>query len=320
MTHLSRFSYRRILAVIFIFTFFLTACAPAMSASQEREALDAVPPGAPMEMPVADAYAVEESAGSGNFQSPPADVERLVIKNGNLSIVVDDPSGSVDRISRMAEEMGGFVVSANLYQSELESGAPVWRGSVTIRVPAERLNDALEQIKSESSQDPISENITSQDVTGEYTDLESRLGNLEAAEEQLTRIMESAVRTEDVLSVYNQLVQTREQIEVIKGQMKYYEQSAAMSAVSVELIPNEAVQPLSIGGWQLGGVAKDAIQSLIDTLKVIANIFIWVLIFVVPVLLVLFILFVLPLILVFRALRRRRARRKEAAALEKTAE
>ncbi len=273
-----------------------------------------------MEMPVVSTYVAEESAGSGNFQSPPADVERLVIKNGNLSIVVDDPSGSVDRISRMAEEMGGFVVSANLYQSELESGAPVWRGSVTIRVPAERLNDALEQIKSESSQDPISENVTSQDVTGEYTDLESRLGNLEAAEEQLTRIMESAVKTEDVLSVYNQLVQTREQIEVIKGQMKYYEQSAAMSAVSVELIPNEAVQPLSIGGWQPVGVAKDAIQSLIDTLKVIANIFIWVLIFVVPVLLVLFILFVLPLILIFRALRRRRARRKEAAALEKTAE
>lgn len=320
MTHLSRFSYRRILSAIFIFTIFLTACAPAMSASQEIEALDAVPPGAPMEMPVVSTYVAEESAGSGNFQSSPADVERLVIKNGNLSIVVDDPSGSVDRISRMAEEMGGFVVSANLYQSELESGAPVWRGSVTIRVPAERLNDALEQIKSESSQDPISENVTSQDVTGEYTDLESRLGNLEAAEEQLTRIMESAVKTEDVLSVYNQLVQTREQIEVIKGQMKYYEQSAAMSAVSVELIPNEAVQPLSIGGWQPVGVAKDAIQSLIDTLKVIANIFIWVLIFVVPVLLVLFILFVLPLILIFRALRRRRARRKEAAALEKTAE
>jgi hypothetical protein len=91
-------------------------------------------------------------------------------------------------------------------------------------------------------------------VTSEYTDLESRLGNLEAAEEQLTRIMESAVKTEDVLNVYNQLVQTREQIEVIKGQMKYYEQSAAMSAVSVELIPNEAVQPLSIGGWQPVGV------------------------------------------------------------------
>ena len=288
-----------------------------MSASQEREALDAVQPGAPMEMQVTDAYAVEESAGSGNFQSPPADVERLVIKNGNLSIVVDDPSGSVDRISRMAEEMGGFVVSANLYQSELESGAPIWRGSVTIRVPAERLNDALEQIKSESSQDPISENVTSQDVTGEYTDLESRLGNLEAAEEQLTRIMESAVKTEDVLSVYNQLVQTREQIEVIKGQMKYYEQSAAMSAVSVELIPNEAVQPLSIGGWQPVGVVKDAVQTLIDILKVIIEIFINVLIIVVPVLLVLFVLFVLPLMLIFRALRRRRTRRKEAAAAEK---
>jgi hypothetical protein len=315
------FSYRRILSAIFIFTILLTACAPAMSPSFEREALDAAPPAAPVEMPVTvSTYAVEESKGMGNMESPPADTERLVIKNGNLSIVVDDPSGSVDRISRMAEEMGGFVVSANLYQSQLENGEDVWRGSISIRVPAERLNDALEKIKSESSQDPISENVTSQDVTSEYTDLESRLRNLEAAEEQLTLIMESAVKTEDVLNVYNQLVQTREQIEVIKGQMKYYEQSAAMSAVSVELIPNEAVQPLSIGGWQPVGVVKDAVQTLIDILKVIVEIFINVLIIVVPVLLVLFVLFVLPLILIIRALRRRRVRRKEAAALDKTAE
>lgn len=317
MKALFRLTNHKMISTIFILTLLLASCAPAMSPSAEREALDAVPPGAPVEAPqVMSTFEASEEGGTGDFQSPPADVERLVIKNGNLSIVVDDPNASLDRISRMAEEMGGFVVSANLYQSVLENGEDVWRGSVTVRVPAERLNDALEQIKAESGQDPVNETVTSQDVTGDYTDLESRLRNLEAAEEQLTAIMESAVRTEDVLDVYNQLVQVREQIEVIKGQMNYFEQSAAMSAISVELIPNEAVQPLSIGGWQPVGVIRNAVQLLIDALKAFADVLIYLTICGIP----FFLVIVLPLLLVFRASRRRRARRKEAAAQENAAE
>jgi hypothetical protein len=247
--------------------------------------------------------------------APPAQADRLVIKNGSLSIVVDDPVKSMDSITALAEEMGGFVVSANLTETILDSGDKAPSATITIRVPAERFDEAMKRIKAESKQLPQNENVNSQDVTSEYTDLQSRLRNLEAAEKQLTEIMGSAIRTEDVLSVYNQLVQVREQIEVIKGQIQYYEQSAAMSAISVTLTANAAVQPLTIGGWQPVGVARDAIQSLIDALKVLGNLVIWIVLFLLPVLLVLYVIFVLPLSLVFRAWRRRRARTKSIQAV-----
>jgi hypothetical protein len=106
--------------------------------------------------------------------------------------------------------------------------------------------------------------------------------------EQLQQIMDSAVRTEDVLSVYSQLTSIREQIEVIKGQMKYYEDAAELSLISVELVANESVQPLTIGGWQPVGVAKSAIQALINTVKFLANAGIWIVIFIIPVMLLVF--------------------------------
>lgn len=204
------------------------------------------------------------------------------------------------------------MVSANLREMTLDSGAKSPRASITIRVPAAGFNDALTRIKEETEQLPLNENISSQDVTSEYTDLQSRLRNLEATEDQLTEIMGSANKTEDVLSVYNRLVQVREQIEVIKGQIQYYEQSAAMSLISVELIANEAVQPLTIGGWQPVGTAKDAVQTLINTLKVLGNLVIWIILYVLPVLVVLFVIFVLPLRLVWQAWRRRKAKGKES--------
>ena len=212
----------------------------------------------------------------------------------------------MDAISQMAQEMGGFVVSANLYKEQLSSGIEVPRASITIRVPAERMDEAMRRIREQSNQDPLSENINSQDVTSEYVDLQSRLKNLEAAEVELTEIMQEANKTEDVLAVYNQLVSIREQIEVIKGQIKYYDESAALSSISIELIADEAVQPIEIGGWQPQGVLKNAVEALIRSLQFLANAIIWIVIYVLPVLAILFVIFVLPPLLLIRYWRRRK--------------
>ncbi len=265
----------------------------------------AAPAAAPM------APAQEAASGAAKPEAQNAQ-ERIVIKNANLTVIVPDPAAVMKKIQIMAEQMGGFVVQANLSKQTISSGVEVPRVSITIRVPAERLDEALEKIQAEASQEPQNVTITSQDVTSEYVDLQSRLKNLEAAEKELTRIMEEANRTEDVLNVYNQLVQIREQIEVTKGQIKYYEQSAALSSISAELIADAAVQPIKIAGWQPQGVAKDAINSLIRTLQGLVDALIWIIIYLLPVLAILFIIFVLPPLLIFRAWRRRKSARPAA--------
>lgn len=292
----------------------LSACASSRVYA-EKIAEDGGAYSYPMEAPAADAVYEERELvmaqtansgfGGGGDESgslaPLAQTaDRLVIKNANLTIIVPDPIVSVDRISQMAEALGGYVVGANLYQTYLANGGQAPQGTLTLRVPVEKLDEALTQIKAETSQPVRNENISSEDVTSQYTDLESRLRNLEAAEAQLQKIMEQAVETEDVLSVYNHLVQTREQIEIIKGQMKYYAQSAALSLITVELIPDAATQPLQIGGWQPEGVAREAVQDLIYALQDLTEWLIRFAIYTLPLLLITF----LPIVLVVWGLRR----------------
>ncbi len=297
----------------------LSACGAPMQQLSRNEA------PAPALAPMME-NAVESSAGAAPAAPLPMEgktivasdvsqqvAERIVIKNANMTISVADPSKSMTSISKMAEDMGGFVVSANMYKEVLGSGAEVPRASITVRVPAEKLNAALDLIRGESEQAPISESMNSQDVTNEYVDLQSRLKNLEAAEADLVKIMDQAYKTEDVLTVYNQLVSIREQIEVIKGQIKYYSESARYSAISVELMANAAVQPIEIGGWQPQGVMKEAVNALIRTTQFLLDALIWIVIYVLPVLLVLFVIFILPPWLLIRAWRRRRSKRKAAA-------
>jgi len=300
---------RNLLIITFLTIFILGACAPAaISENRDRnefQAVEGAAPAAPAEEPVAgefDSGIVPEQANQTG--------ERIVIKNANLTIVVPDPAESMARISNMAEEMGGFVVSANMYKQQLNNGIEVPRVSIVVRVPAIQLNEALELIRSESDEAPQNESLSSEDVTSNYVDLQSRLKNLEAAEAQLSEIMQDARRTEDVLAVYSQLVQTREQIEVIKGQIKYYEESAKFSSITTELIADAAVQPIEIGGWKPEGVARQAIESLLRTMQFLISALIWIIIYLLPVLLVLFLIFILPLILIFRAWRKRRSAKK----------
>ncbi len=259
-------------------------CAPAMSSQSPSYDYAG---GAPAAEPAAS-YEMDkavESEGARNSAGD-ASVERLVIRNADLSIATADPGVSLEAIAKMAEDMTGFVVSSRLYKTYTGDGVEVPAANITVRVPAERLTEALDTIKAlvaDPAKDIIYENVTGDDVTDQYTDLRSRLTNLENTEKQLQEIMDEAKKTEDVLNVYNHLVSIREQIEVTKGQIKYYEESAALSAISVNIQSLESVAPLTIGKWQPVGVARDAIQALVDALKFLVEVAIWIILYIVPI-------------------------------------
>jgi hypothetical protein len=201
-----------------------------------------------------------DSSGDGDARL--ANTERIVIQNADLSIVVSDVESRMKEIQQMAEEMGGFVVASNLYQTYTNNSVLVPEATITIRVPSEKLDNALDTIK-EGAVDVQSETRSGQDVTAEYVDLKSRLKNYEAAERELSELLENAASTEDVINIFNQLAYYREQIELTKGQIQYYEEAAALSAISIRLVAEATIQPIEIAGWEPQGVARDAIQDLI---------------------------------------------------------
>jgi hypothetical protein len=92
-----------------------------------------------------------------------------------------------------------------------------------------------------------------------------------------------------------QSVQT--QIEQLKGQIKYLEESAALSAISVRLIAEEGTQPIQVGPWRPAGAAKEAIQRLIVFFQSFVEFLITFVLYVLPAL----ILIAIPLFLVYLA-------------------
>jgi hypothetical protein len=120
--------------------------------------------------------------------------------------------------------------------------------------------------------------------------------------------MDEARTTEDVMTVFQQLTSIREEIEVIQGQIKYYRESASLSAISVYLQAKEAFEPITIAGWQPGLEAQKALQALVEGGKFLAEMLIWLGIFVVPFLAAIG----LPIFFIVKAIRKRRKAKKAA--------
>jgi len=269
------------------------------------EADMAVPPMAA----VVDSYAPEEGGRSSVEReiTQQGTQERLVIENAELAIVVEDPEARMAEIGNLAKEMGGFVVSSSFYQ-DTSTGRELPQGNIVIRVPSERLDEALAEIK-KGALDVPRENRSGEDVTNQYVDLQAQLKAKQAAEEKLLEIMDRATRAEDVLAIYLQVQNVQTEIERLKGQIQYLEESAALSAVNVQLMTEESNQPIEIGPWRPEGAAREAIQNLIFFFQNFVDFLITLVLQVLPSL----ILIAIPLYLVYlggRAVYRRFSRPK----------
>ena len=270
---------KKIIFIVLALMLILAACASKPTATPMFGARAPSVGGVANEQTVAgSAPMASNSSGydvAKNITDTTASQDRMVIMNVDLSIVVTDPQKKKDAIQQIAKDLGGYLVSMNMSQVPLQSGVSAPQGSITIRVPATKLDTALSQIKADAIDVPT-ENHTGQDVTAQYVDLQSQLNNLEQAEKDLLAIMDEAknnpgnnstTKTQDVLNVYNQIVAIRGQIEQIKGQMKYYDESVAYSLVSVTLIAQETVQPIQIGPWSPRTEFNKAVVDLVHFLQ-----------------------------------------------------
>jgi PKD repeat protein len=167
--------------------------------------------------------------GANTAESYAPDIQRMIVRTSNMTIVVSDIPTAFDKITKLATVTNGWVVESNQWK---ENGSLL--GTISIRVPADKFDSVMSSLRG-MADEVTAENTSAQDVTQEYTDLNSTLTNLQATEAQLLEIMKKAVTVDEILAVQTQLTNTRGQIETTKGRMQYLEQTSATSLITISL-------------------------------------------------------------------------------------
>ena len=229
-----------------------------------------VTPGAPFLAPLTEKLAgeVEQVEVKQASSETPS---RLVIRTGTIHMVVKDIDSSVKSIIQYTESKGGWVVSSGITERE-----EIPSGSITVRVPAEIFDEAMAHFKGLAEKVSY-EGTQGQDVTEEYTDLQSRLRNLEATETQLLKILARSGTIPDVLAAQRELTTIRGQIEQTKGRIQYLERSTEMATISINLALSEGLLPIPPAEkWRPVYIIKQAWTNLLDSLRGISYLLIWI--------------------------------------------
>ena len=214
-----------------------------------------------MEMSEGDFAAEEESVyrDDAQYSDTPNTADRKVIKTAYLEIEVGEGKfqKALFDLTRLADNNGGFVSNTQSYS---DADGKLTSGSITIRIPHDKYNSALDTIKDMGTVESIA--VSGQDVTQEYTDLESRLRNLNAQEEILLDLMSQSDDVGDSIEVQRELSYVMEQIEVIKGRMNYLDNLVSFSTIDVYMHEPEPIATSS--GWGFLEALKRGLRGAVS--------------------------------------------------------
>jgi hypothetical protein len=203
----------------------------------------------------------------------PAGAHRVIIRSGEIEFEVESFDAAAAAIAKLVGEVkGGFVATVN---SEKLANGKV-RGSVVVRVPPERLDPLLLDLRKEIGKagDLKGQRIGSQDITKQYTDLSSRLRAARAMEERLLQIIKTGKgEIKDLLQAEKELGVWRTKIEEFEGELRYYANQVALSTLTITLQEREIRAPSGVVETErvnLGIEVEDVEKAQREALAVVA--------------------------------------------------
>lgn len=251
-----------------------------------------------------DIYVTEEAAEETTIAEEPMaegseavevqDTARKLIKNVDLNVETETFDELLATVESKTEVLGGYIESSYTYNGSSYYGGGRRNASLTIRIPAGKLDEFLSSVAEASNVTSRNERVT--DVTLQYVDLESHKKTLLAEQERLLELLEEAETIEDIIALEGRLSEVRYQIESMESQLRTYDNQVNYSTVYLEIEEVNKVTPVkeqTIGEKIITGFTEnlyDVGEGLLDfgiwLIIHIPNLVIWAVVILIAVLII----------------------------------
>lgn len=218
---------------------------------------------------------------------------RMVIKNGEIRLLVEDTDNAIDRALQVVSDTRGYIISSRTWYQTGPEGKNYKYATVTVGVPADQFENAMRRLRTIALR-VLDENAAGQDVSDEYVDLQSQLTNLEATRARIRSFLDNAKTVEESLRINSELAKIEADIERVKGRMNYLSNRSAFSTITITFepdipplppTPTPTPQPTATPKpWNPGETAESATKTLTRIYQTLIELFIWIGIVLVPLL------------------------------------
>lgn len=162
--------------------------------------------------------------------------ERMIAWTASLTIGVWDVSNAVVQACELVEKQGGFVDNKS---SQGKASA-----QLRLRVPTKAFLASVASL--EASGTVTGRDVTADDVTEQYVDVEARLKNKVILRDRLKQLLDKAVNVKDVLAIETELNRVQSDIDSMEGRIKSLKGKVDFATINLTLESKPVPGPLGI--------------------------------------------------------------------------
>jgi len=251
------------------------------------------------------APAARNAASSSNQQKTPGRPQQYLIKTLNITMEVKDTQRVANDLQSWISATDSLSTAQNINYEQV--GDNLYNVSMAFSVQASlfpRIESYLNNYPIQHNGRLLNTSMSTQDVSSDYVDTQSRLNNLRGEQQRLLTLLSHASALGDVLSIDQRLTDVEGQIEQIEAHLNNLNGQITFYNISISLQPSQAALTPSTG-WSVSTIWQNALSAAIAFAQVLATVFIW---------LVVFSVYIIPLALIVWFVRRwRRAQEQRAA-------
>lgn len=155
--------------------------------------------------------------------------EKKIVKNGAVRIQVTDIGKSQGKVNEAIKANGAYIQKEEFDNSDMSESL-----ALTIRIPHKNF-DALVNSLSDGVGSVLSKNISSDDLTEEYTDAAIKLENKKIYLEKYRDMLRNARTTKDMLEIQENIRELEDEIEVSEGRLKFIDDRVNYSTLELQL-------------------------------------------------------------------------------------
>lgn len=236
-----------LLLALLMLTALLTACGKSEMSMDYNAAVKPQEPG------VYDDY---ENASQ-------AVTDRKLIRRINMNAETRDLDALLSDINAKVTELGGYMENREVYSGSSYSGETrSRRASLTIRIPAEKLDGFVAHV--EGSSNVTSTNESTEDVTLNYVATESRMKALQAEETRLLALIDEAANLSELLELEKRLTEVRTELEEVTSQLRLYDNLVDYGTVELSISEVRELTPTEKPGFwtRLGSGFVTAVKNM----------------------------------------------------------
>lgn len=207
--------------IIALLIFAVLSCKKADAVASEESAITIVKLPAKEEDVDSDSY-------SESPNQPDKVIEQKIIKNGNLRFETDNLETTYEQIKIAVKKGKAFIQN----DSEGKDYGTIYR-RITVRIPNQNFDSFIKDISTGVTYFDNKE-ISSEDVTEQYIDIDARLKAKKKLENRYLELLAKATKISEMLAIEAQLSAIREEIEAKEGQLRYMQNKISLSTITVE--------------------------------------------------------------------------------------